>query len=809
VGGPNAAVAAAASYATPPGPILLDVEHELAEKVRTHWGLVATAEPLPGETDLNYLLTGATGERYVLKLAADGTSDALLALQDEAVARLVAAGTRFRFPRPVPSLAGAPVVALWLNGTGRLARVHAFVAGEALAHARPHSPELLRDVGSLAGTIDRVLADFTHPAARRTFDWDLRRAPDVIARRRAALDAEDRALIDRLAPVLEGYDHFDDALRRSIIHGDANDYNVLVRRAAADAPATVAGIIDFGDMVETWTVAELAIACAYAMLDKDDPVRAAADVVAGYDAELALDDAELDALHALIVARLCTSLVQSAHQRALQPENAYLSISTVPVRALLGQLTGIKTARATAAFRAAAGRVRSGGGDALATPALAEDPDVAEFSGEEADTAHLLARRVATINPALSVAYRSPLVIVRGWRQHLYDADGRAYLDAVNNVAHVGHCHPRVTEALARQASVLNTNTRYLHPLLVKYAERLTATLPAPLSVCTFVCSGSEANELALRMARAHTGRHDVIVLDAAYHGNTSSLVELSPYKFARPGGAGRADHVHVAPLPDPYRGAHRGDDAGARYADDVRALVADLVARGRPPAAFFAEPLPGCGGQIVPPAGFLRAAFDHVRAAGGVCVGDEVQTGLGRVGTHFWAFETQDAVPDIVTVGKPIGNGHPLGAVITTPAIARSFDNGMEYFNTFGGNPVSCTVGLAVLDVIADEALQANALRVGDRLLAGLRAIAREHDVIGDVRGRGLYLGVELVRDPATRAPAGALATDVVNAMRQRGILLSTDGPDENVLKIKPPLVFTTDDADRLVETLDAVLAR
>jgi len=422
----------------------------------------------------------------------------------------------------------------------------------------------------------------------------------------------------------------------------------------------------------------------------------------------------------------------------------------------------------------------------------------------------ILALRDRYIGGSLSVSYRRPLHIVRGERQFLFDAEGRSYLDCVNNVCHVGHCHPRVVEAAGRQMALLNTNTRYLHENIVEYARRLSATLPGPLEVCYFVCSGSEANELALRLARMATGRRDVVVIDSAYHGNTGALVELSPYKFNGRGGAGKPEHVHVTPAPDPYRGPfrHGNPEAGERYADGVAAQLTAAAGAGRPAAAFLAESVPGCAGQIVPPEGYLRSAFDHTRAAGAVCVADEVQVGFGRVGTHWWAFEVQDAVPDIVTLGKPIGNGHPLGAVVTTRAIADAFDNGMEYFNTFGGNPVSCAIGLAVLDVIEDEELRENARVAGERFQAGLRELAASHPIIGDVRGLGLFIGAELVRDPETLEPATAEASAVINAMRERSILLSTDGPFDNVIKIKPPLVFTAEDADRVVSELDVVLS-
>jgi 4-aminobutyrate aminotransferase-like enzyme len=446
---------------------------------------------------------------------------------------------------------------------------------------------------------------------------------------------------------------------------------------------------------------------------------------------------------------------------------------------------------------------------------LAPDPNlVAQIPGGVTarpgpSSAGILASRRNHIGPSLSVSYRRPLTIVRGWMQHLYDADGRSYLDAVNNVPHVGHCHPRVVEAGQRQMAVLNTNTRYLHDGLVQYAECLCATLPDPLRVCYFVNSGSEASELALRLARSFTGSKETVVVDVGYHGNSNAVVEISPYKFDGPGGSGAPPHVHVVPTPDVYRGLYRGLDghAGMRYAAHVAEAVERITSSGGRVGAFIAESILSCAGQIVLPPGYLQAAYEAVRAAGGVCIADEVQVGFGRVGTHFWAFETQGVVPDIVTMGKPIGNGHPLGAVVTTPEIARAFANGMEYFNTYGGNPVSCAIGLAVLDVIRDEHLQDHALRVGAHLLSRLRAVMARHPLVGDVRGLGLFVGIELVRNRETLKPAGTEAGLVANRMRDRGILISTDGPFHNVLKIKPPMCFTESDADRLVATLDEIL--
>jgi 4-aminobutyrate aminotransferase-like enzyme len=369
--------------------------------------------------------------------------------------------------------------------------------------------------------------------------------------------------------------------------------------------------------------------------------------------------------------------------------------------------------------------------------------------------------------------------------QYLYDDEGRRYLDAYNNVAHVGHCHPKVVAAGQRQMEVLNTNTRYLSDLILEYAEKLTATFPESLSVCFFVNSGSEANELAIRLARAHTKARDMIVLDHAYHGNTTTLIDISPYKHDGRGGEGAPAWVHKAPLP-------KSADDAQRVIDIVKELEAPLC-------GFIAESMPSVAGQIILPDGYLNDVYETVRAAGGICIADEVQTGFGRIGTHFYAFEKYGVIPDIVVLGKPIGNGHPLGAVITTRAIADSFDNGMEFFSTFGGNNVSCAIGLAVLQVVQDENLQTHALHVGEHMLQNLHALHPHHEVIRQIRGSGFFLGVELAHE----------ADAVVNQMRERGILLGTEGPLHNVIKIRPPMPFSVEDADQLVEMLDKVLSR
>jgi len=904
-----------------------------------------------------------------------------------------------------------------------------YLPGRPLATLRHRSGAFLEDFGRAIASIGRALEDFDHPAIHREFYWDLAHARTVVDEHRSLIvDAE---LGSAITTIVDRFDcHVRPLLKqlpRRPIHSDLNDHNVLVSGDVTSASGVrVSGIVDFGDMVHGYAVADLAIAAAYMLLDADDPLVRLAHLVRAHAEVVPLGELELGTLFGLSAMRLCMSACIAAYQRRLRPDNEYLDVSQAAIRRTLPLLARTPFALAEAVCRDASGlepapsgaRVRSwlAGRTADFAPVLPLDlrtapslvldlsvtsPLVSADASENAEprltsriasamrdgggmvgigrydeprmlyssplfatsgspltarrtihlgldlfadagtpvhaplrgTVHAFADNRATLDygpviilrheiddgtefftlyghlsresldgltvgsvidpgqsfatlgapdvnggwtphlhlqvftdlldlgtdvpgvaapahrdawrsfcpdpnllvgvPAerlphepptkaqtlftrrrllghnVSIAYRDPLRIVRGWRQYLFDDEGRRYIDAYNNVPHVGHAHPRVVAAAEQQMRLLNTNTRYLNDLVNEYAARLTATLPDPLQTCYLVNSASEANELALRLARTFTARRDMIVLEAAYHGNTTSLIDLSPYKHAGPGGAGAPEWVHAVPIPDVYRGAYKADDprAGAKYAAYVADTIERLRENGRGLAGFIAETCPSVGGQIVFPPGYLAEVYRHVRAAGGVCIADEVQTGLGRMGTSFWAFEDQDVVPDIVVMGKPLGNGHPIASVVTTPEIAAAFDNGMEYFSTFGGNTVSCAVGIAVLDVLRDEGLQAHALRVGARMLAGLRPLVERHELAGDVRGSGFFLGVELVRDRATLEPAGSEASYVANRLREMGILLGTDGPYHNVVKIRPPMPFDDADADLLVEALDRVL--
>jgi 4-aminobutyrate aminotransferase-like enzyme/Ser/Thr protein kinase RdoA (MazF antagonist) len=760
---------------------MMEALHGVIER---EYGLRGALSRLGGSGG-SWLLLTEDGYRAVVKSACGASPDEV-ALERRAADVAAAAGLGVPWPRTRLTRSGAheaPVASA--EGATDRVRVIDFVPGTPWIEAGPASPARRRALGRLLGSLDRAFARAgAGGLGPRTHDWDLVRAGQHRSKVVHVPDPAHRRLLESAFLLHAGAVARLDTLPTEhvhLIHGDVNDENVLV-----DGDR-IAGIVDFGDCLVAPVVCELAIALAYAMLDEPAPLEVGAELAGAFHAEYALTAEELELIFPLVCGRLATTVAIAADRRRTTPEHPTWYVTEARAWRLLERLTAIAPVDAARA--------------------LARETGVAVFTDRGAPAVDLLARRHARLSRALSVSYREPLKMIRGRAQFLYDEGDRPFLDLVNNVCHVGHCHPRVVRAGAEQMARLNTNTRYLSDLVVEYAERLCATLPAPLDTCLFVNSGSEANELALRIATTVTGRREVVVVDGAYHGNTRGLIAVSPYKFLGRGGSGRAEPwVHVVPLPDAYRGRHRGTgaDVGRAYAADVRSVLRGMDA---PPAAFLTESIQSCGGQIVPPPGYLRDAFAAVRDAGGLCIADEVQTGFGRVGRAFWAFELQDAVPDIVVLGKPMGNGHPMGAVVMTSAVARAFENGMEFFSSFGGNPVSSAIGLAVLDVIRDEGLQAHAAVMGARFMDGLRALRASHPIVGDVRGEGLFIGVELVTSPAQRTPAAAGADALVNRLRARGVLASTDGPDHNVIKIKPPLVIQSEDVDLALRLFDEEL--
>ena len=737
---------------------------------------------LAGENE-NYLIKKNDGTCFVLKLADDDTTAGMIEIEHIATERLIDAKLDVSLPRVILTRTGSVQACLMTKDRKEIrGRLLEFVQGKAWCDALPATNEQLEDLGSIIAQMNTAMSFIIYPDSKKTHHWDLAEA-DQHRPQIPLIDRPERRQI------LEWVFHLYAAvamplfksLPKSLIHGDINDDNVLV------TDGRVSGILDFGDCLANPTICDLAIALAYHTLDEDNPLEAAASIIGAYHKVRPLSVDEMTVIFPLMCTRLAVSVIISAQRRKIDPTRESWFVSEERAWKKL--------------------EVFSTTGPAQAAILLASKTNLEPFEDRGASVTELLNKRQRLIAPSMSPSYDNPLKILYGKGQYLYDYNGRPFLDLYNNVCHVGHCHPKVVEAGIKQMTMLNTNTRYLYDGLTDYAQKLCDTLPEELDTCFFVNSGSEANELALRIARTYTGHKDMLVVDNAFHGHTSSMINISPYKFMGKGGKGKPEPwVHVVPVADGYRGKFKGQgkDAGTAYGNEVGKILDTIKT---PIAGFITESLLSCGGQVIPPREYFKTAFKHVRDAGGLCIMDEVQTGFGRVGSRFWAFELQDVVPDIVVMGKPIGNGHPMSAVVTRKEIAASFDNGMEFFATFGGNPVSCAIGMAVLDVIEKENLQEHAKQIGARMLEGLKKLKGRHDIIGDVRGIGLFIGIELVKDRDTLAPASRKASEMVNRMKNRGILLGADGPFNNVIKIKPPMVITKEDADMFVRVFDDAL--
>lgn len=982
---------------------------EVVGLVRERFGLRVT-DPLTlgGEFDQNLRVTDTTGEHYLVKISTLGdTAPSTADWHERILLHLRDTAPELPLPRLIPAVDGRLHVIAATSRGDRMIRVLTWLSGAPLAEQEQHSDALVTELGEVAGRISTALASMPEPAAAITHDWDMRRARAVIdgaidavedPARRADVD-EVMSWFDTVAPLLAG-------LPRGVAHQDLNDSNVLVDRDPSGRQA-ISGVLDLGDALYTVRVAELAVATAYALVRKDDPLRVAALVVAGFHAVAPLTDDELAVVFPLAAARLAMNAVTWTQRTAstpnthgekrmrhtwpalakvarIDPDLAEATLRTacglpahpdadrlaavLPTAAAAGPLrdtlhprpvdtsvagdlfdvidwhdpaavrravdsvTGDRAehygvighlrpnlmwsaqravgaeepATTTLGVRLLVGtgepvaapldaavvatqpvltlaHVASGGagpvrfcthwGGLTAAPGMTPGRTVAAgqhlgVAGAEPDAAlgpavhvsvslpsrhrgdagwpdrvrpgdagvfaalspdpapllgltdrpsaprridDVLAIRRQRLASSQRAYYRAPMNLQRGRGVWLYDEDGYAYLDSLNNVTHVGHADPRVAEASRRQMNKLNTNSRFIYEQIATYADKLVATLPDPLEVVFLVCSGSEANDLAIRIARQVTGREDIAIIDGAYHGNTGVVTGLSPNRYKGPGGAGAPPTTHETVMPDRYRGAYGYDDAdaGIRYGTEAARVLDDMVRAGRPPAAFLAESLMGSAGNIVFPPGYLSTVFAAARRAGALTVSDEVQVGVGRMGEAFWGFELGGVVPDIVTMGKPLGNGHPLAAVVTTREIADAFDTGMKYFNTFGGNPVSCAIGSAVLDIVIGDGLQRHAHEIGGYFRDSLRQLQQRQRLIGDVRAQGLYLGVELVRDRDTKEPATAETFEVTERMKERGVIVFPNGVHDNVLKIKPPMVFGREHVDIYCEALDRVLDR
>ena len=951
------------------------------------FGLDGTSTELGSHQDRNFLIVTADGRRGVLKIANPHFGRPSLEMQNAAMHHLAAARLPFATPAPIPALDGREIVEAERGRDVYDVRMTTWVDGRPLTSARHVASQVREAVGRMAAETVLALRGFDHPAADRVLQWDLKHARAVVDGLIGHVEEPHRVeLVERAMAVHDtALARLEQLLRVQVIHGDVTDYNV-VAQLDVEGRLLPTGLIDFGDMTRSYVVAEVAVAAAgFLWHDPQDALHVIVDVARGFHSRLPLTEAELAALHPLVLGRCAGSAVSTHQQALLEPDNAYatdlvdaewgtleaaaavpaalveaacraacgliphpasaalsqhlLASAAVPVvdpagRSLCAvdlspgadayaagewrEPAGVAAAVAVPADALAVGRygearLHRGGtppapepetlhlgadvfapeGEAVRCPvdasvvgatertvtleadlpghgpyrivldgvapvglphrglpagtvvgriaawpdrplthvhvqvclepvdplpgwglpslreawlALCPDPSAlvgipAAAPAPERDA--LLELRTRSVAGAQELYFRDPPRMVRGWRSTLYDEHARPYLDMVNNVAVLGHSHPAVAAAARRVLRTLNTNSRFHYDGIARFAERLVELAPPGLDSVFFVSTGSEANDLALRLARTYTGRDEVIAVAGAYHGWTTATYAVSTAPYDNPSAAEHPPAgLRLVPAADTYRGPIRAGepDAGRRYAEFVREAAPGA-------AAFICEPVLGNWGGILAPDGYLEHAFRHVRDAGGVCIADEVQVGYGRLGEWFWAFEQQGAVPDIITIAKSTGNGHPVGAVITTSDIAAAFHRNASFFSSVGGSPLSCEIGIAVLDVMRDEGLQENALRVGTRLRDRLVELAERHPLIGAVHGHGLYLGAELVRDRASQAPASEEAYAIGERMRELGVIVQPTGEAMNVLKIKPPLCISMEDVDRFADTLDRVL--
>ena len=978
----------------------------LSQALTELYGLQGTLHPLPGEYDYNFKLSTEHDRHFLIKVIGAQTNLSAVDMQNNLLHHLAADHT-VQTPVLIHNLSGEWMSDFLADHNSFTVRVLSWTEGKILAQANPLTAKTWQSLGKRLGQLSTALRGFDHPKAHHWIKWDLAQVEWIVPHFDLIKSEQNRVLIQYFFDLLQEKKGIISGIRKSMIYNDANDYNIIVE--SSGEAYEVIGFVDYGDAVFSHTINDLAIAIAYAAMDREKPLAVACEIIGAYHDIFPLTDDEIECLYVLVAARLMISLVVSTMNAEAYPDNAYLLVSQQPAWKLLKKWQQIHPRFATYAFRSACqilpvpqsanwndfleqiqvshsliplqlapldlsvaspllgnwqqyksidqfskrldrhcedigvdcgyggyGEMRSvyssqhygdlleerrsvhlgldiwlpegtvipsplsgtiaalqynagpqnygatiicehvvneirfwilyghlslddldrwsigdqfgehdnighignpdenGGwaphvhiqilldrldltGDfpGVCVPSerdiwlhLCPDPTPL-FLPHAADTkktisiADITKRRHQSIGANLSISYQKPLHIVRGKQQYLIDIEGQYFLDSVNNVAHVGHEHPAVVEAANRQNALLNTNSRYLHENIIVYAERLLSLFPPELDTVYFVNSGSEANELALRIARTISNRQHMIAVQHGYHGNTSGCIDVSSYKFDGNGGRGRPEHTILVDMPDPFRGKHIGPESGSAYALDVRTQL-DQIDQEKI-AGFIHESILSCGGQVVPPAGYLKELYKIVHEFGGIRIADEVQTGFGRVGTTHWAFELHHVIPDIVTLGKPIGNGYPLGAVVMKNEIAQAFHNGMEFFSTFGGNPVACAVGLAVLDVLEQEELQDNARQVGDWLKQEWAQLAKEFPLIADVRGHGLFLGLEF--QTGKGAPAKQQANYFTNRMREHHILSSWDGPDKNVIKLKPPMCFTMANAAQFVDQMRNVL--
>jgi 4-aminobutyrate aminotransferase-like enzyme/Ser/Thr protein kinase RdoA (MazF antagonist) len=949
--------------------------NDAAELLSTHYGLAGSLKELGSHQDRNFLLDGGDGRRYVLKICHGDYATSELDAQHAAL-RHLGSQSNVRVPDVMSALNGKDLLSVDVGGHAVHVRLLEFIDGQSLAHVEHLSRHVMVGLAELCAQVDVALANFEHPGLERILQWDPRHASALIKHLLPVIDSfEKRACIAEAAELAHAHLlPLIAALPVQAIHMDITEYNVVWARDG-HAMWQLQGLIDFGDLVRTWRIADLSVTCAALLHHAEGDPLYILPAIQAYHAINPLQLEELQALWPLIVARSAVLVLSSEQQASIEPDNAYIQANLASEWNIFDVATSVPIALMNAAILDAVGLLEgqddaqtyspllpSLNGQAFTTvdlgvlsehfnagnweqsgideqllketahaqglaasrygeyrlsrtlPDSAREPDTfalhvevviphgtavhapfhgtlrhtadgalmlvgaesnlrvwgvrsdfdsgVEFGAGDVigqgggslivqlcsepdvspplfctpsraaawrslcpspqgllgfecdappleDSAHLLARRDASFARSQKHYYQAPPQIERGWRNHLIDMQGRSYLDMLNNVAVLGHGHPRMAQVAAKQWSLLNTNSRFHYAAIAEFSERLLKLAPEGMDRVFLVNSGTEANDLAIRLAWAYSGGRDVLSVLEAYHGWSVATDAISTSIADNPQALStRPDWVHPVVAPNTYRGEARGADSTPFYLQSVDAHLARLAEQGRQLAGFICEPVYGNAGGISLPPGYLQQVYQKVRAQGGVCIADEVQVGYGRLGHYFWGFEEQGVTPDIITMAKGMGNGHPLGAVITRREIAEALEAEGYFFSSSGGSPVSCRIGMAVLDVMEEERLWENAQVVGGYFKERLLALIDKHPLVGAVHGSGFYLGLELVRHRETLAPATEETTYLCDRLRELGIFMQPTGDYLNILKIKPPMVTTRRSVDFFVDHVSKVLS-
>ena len=985
---------------------------EASHLLKINYNIKGVLTELPGEVDLNYKVE-TNHNVYVFKITKNLEDVEFIDFQNQLLSHLNGQNS----PKVINDINGSHNVILKSkNGEKTCLRLLTWIFGRVWSSVNPNTDELRLSLGEKCGTLTKSLQKFDHRFAHREFEWDIAKSIWVEKYLDLFKQEEKKIISNFLKTFKKNYNNYN-RLRKGVVHNDANDNNIIVDEDNLNP--RVLSLIDFGDAIHTQIINDVAIACAYGIMNFSDPLQASISIIKGYNSKFKLQEKELSFLYNLVAMRLIVSVTKSAINKSKNSSNQYLWISEKPAWDLLKKWIKVDSEFAYFQFREACGylphpnyenfskwsstqksiiksvfptinkntiynldlsvssnwigrkeefndldhfqfkidqiqkiqpdKIIAGGyleprvlytsnnykkegnvglekrclhlgvdfwvpyktpihafidgtvemmtnekgektygvmlilkheienlvfytlyghlsfktfkkfkkGDKIKRgdnigwigdsnengnwvphlhfqillsllnfkndfpgvvyysqkntwKFLCPDPNLLIKSKnldflETKNYQKVLNDRKKYLGKGMSLQYNDPLHIVRGEGVFLIDQNGRYFMDMVNNVAHVGHENYNVVKAGQLQMAQLNTNTRYINQNIINLAKRITSTLPSDLCVVHFVNSGSEAVELAIRMIKTVTGSNQILASQYGYHGNTNSCIDISSYKFDGKGGKGKPENTFIFPIPDSFRGKYRGRNTTSNYVLEIKKQIQKIHDQKKRLGGIIIEPIISCGGQIELPKGFLARAFDEVRKSSGLCVVDEVQTGCGRVGSHFWGFQLHNVIPDIITIGKPLGNGHPVAAVVCTKKVAEAFNNGMEFFNTFGGNPVSCSIADEVLKIVSDENLQENALLIGNYLKNKLEKLLKSYPFLACIRGQGLFLGIELV--DKNLKPLPEKADYLINRLKYFGILLSTDGPNKNVIKIKPPLVFSIQNANFFLKYFELVL--